>query len=158
MTINERIREIRKAAGLTQQALAEALGVSASNIVSYEAGRRNPSDAVVELIVQKFHVSEAWLRTGEGDMQTPTARIDGVRRMVDDIAANSDSFKARLISALSDLPVEDWEKIEAFARQIVEEGTEELLAAHMREGFTADSPEALADIEMIKRIDSGETD
>ena len=158
MTINERVKAIRKAKGLTLDQFGKTIGVGKSAVSDVEHGRNNVSEQVIRAIIREFGVSEDWLRTGEGNMQTPTARLDGVRRMVDDIAADSDSFKARLISALSDLPVEDWEKIEAFARQIVEEDNEELLAAHMREGFTADSPEALADIEMIKRIDSGETD
>ncbi len=158
MTINERVKDVRKAKGLTMEQFGDRLGVTKATISRIESGSNALTESMLKSVVREFRVSEDWLRTGEGDMQTPTARIDGVRRMVDDIASNSESFKARLISALSDLPVEDWEKIESFARQIVSEDSDELLAAHTREGFTADSPEALADIEMIKRIDSGETD
>ncbi len=41
--MENRIAELRKAAGLTQQALAAALGVSRQTIISLENGRYNPT-------------------------------------------------------------------------------------------------------------------
>ena len=38
-----RIKEMRMAAGLTQQQLADAVGVSSRTIISIETGRYNPS-------------------------------------------------------------------------------------------------------------------
>jgi transcriptional regulator with XRE-family HTH domain len=39
MPLKDRLRELRKAAGLTQQALAVRAGLSVSNVVHIEAGR-----------------------------------------------------------------------------------------------------------------------
>ena len=162
MTINERVKEVRKAKGLTLEEFGNIVGVQKSGLSKVERGENNVSEQMFKSIVREFGVSEAWLRDETGDMFADGIRMEGVRRMVSSLEFDNESFKARLISALSELPESDWLKVEAFCRKLLAEGkaqdTEELLAAHMREGFTADSPEALADIEMIKRIDSGETD
>lgn len=42
MTTGEKIRQARKDAGMTQKALADALGVSESFVSQYEKGKREP--------------------------------------------------------------------------------------------------------------------
>lgn len=69
--MKDRIKTIRKSfpeEGRTQESFADFLGISKSNLVSYELGRRNPSDAVVQLICQKCNVNEEWLERGTGPM------------------------------------------------------------------------------------------
>lgn len=66
--MNERIKKLRKAFDLTQQAFADRLGVKQNTIAKYETNRGTPTTSVISLIVREFNVSEAWLRTGEGDM------------------------------------------------------------------------------------------
>lgn len=69
--VKNRIKEIRKVNNLTQTKMAEVLGISLSNIQSYETGRRTPSDAVIQLLCNKFNVNETWLLTGNGEMSAP---------------------------------------------------------------------------------------
>ena len=71
-TLNERIKKLRKVFDLTQQEFAEKIGTARNNIAGYETGKRSPSEAVVSLICKTFNVSEAWLRTGEGEMFAPS--------------------------------------------------------------------------------------
>ena len=66
--MNERIKEIRKKEGLSQQKFADKLGIARGNIAAYEVGKNAPSDAVISLICSKFNVNEKWLRTGNGEM------------------------------------------------------------------------------------------
>lgn len=66
--MGERIRELRKSLGLTQQEFAERLGIKRNAIANYEVGRNDPADMVVSLICREFNVNEEWLRTGEGKM------------------------------------------------------------------------------------------
>lgn len=68
--MNERIKALRKALGITQQAFADRLGIRQNTIAKYETGRGNPTTAVVSLICREFSVNETWLRTGAGDMFT----------------------------------------------------------------------------------------
>lgn len=46
--MSEALRELRERAGLSQSQLAQRSGVAQPNIAAYEAGRRNPSAAMVE--------------------------------------------------------------------------------------------------------------
>lgn len=71
MTFGERLRKLRKELDLTQQKFADRIGVKRNTIATYEIGRSEPIDAVFSLICQEFHVSEKWLRTGEGEMFVP---------------------------------------------------------------------------------------
>ena len=81
-TTNTRIRKLRKALDLTQQAFADRLGIRQNTVAKYETGRGEPTRAVIALICKEFHVSEAWLRTGEGEMFLPPPRD-----MIDELIA-----------------------------------------------------------------------
>jgi transcriptional regulator with XRE-family HTH domain len=67
--MNNRLKIVRKKTGLNQNDFADALGISVSNISSYESGRRNPSDAFISLICSKYGINEEWLRDGTGNME-----------------------------------------------------------------------------------------
>ena len=71
--MNERIKKLRKHLDLTQQEFADRIGVKRNTIANYEIGRNVPIDSVLSLIVREFHVSEAWLRSGDGEMFAPAA-------------------------------------------------------------------------------------
>ena len=50
MTIGERIKQARKAKGLTQEELAEKLGCTKQSIAQYEKGRRSPKiDGLIKI-------------------------------------------------------------------------------------------------------------
>lgn len=65
--MNERIRQIRKDAGLTLEKFGERIGITASSCSTMESGKSNPSDQTVRSICREFNVSEVWLRTGQGE-------------------------------------------------------------------------------------------
>lgn len=67
--MDERLKLLRKKLHLgSQQEFAKTLGVSVSNIASYESGRRNPSDSFIKLVCSRYDVREEWLRNGTGSM------------------------------------------------------------------------------------------
>ena len=67
--MNERIRMLREALGLTYNDFSEKLGMSISGISEVEKGRRAVQERHIKLILAAFpRVSETWLRTGEGEM------------------------------------------------------------------------------------------
>lgn len=68
MSINARIKEVRKAVGKNQTDFGEIVGLKQSSLGQIETGVRAASDRVILLICEKFNVSESWLRTGEGEM------------------------------------------------------------------------------------------
>ena len=55
--MNNRIEEIRKAAGIRQEDFAKSLGVSRQTISSLETGRYNPSIQLAYKIARYFNLS-----------------------------------------------------------------------------------------------------
>ena len=64
-----RMKQVRKSKKLTLKEIAELVGVTESTVSKYETCKFLPSDAVIQLFCQKLHISESWLRTGEGEME-----------------------------------------------------------------------------------------
>lgn len=117
--MNERIKKLRRSLDLTQQKFADRIGVKQNTVAQYEMGRNVPIDSVIALICREFNVSEKWLRTGEGDMFRPADRNTDIARLTKQLLnEESDSFKNRLISILSNLTVEEWEFLEDKAREL----------------------------------------
>ena len=66
--MNERIKQLRKTLGLTQQEFAERIGVKRNTIAQYETGRNEPIGSVLNLICKEYNVNPDWLRNGSGEM------------------------------------------------------------------------------------------
>jgi Helix-turn-helix. len=125
MEIRDRIKEIRQAKGLTQQEFADVLKVSRNNIAGYETGRTDPSASAISLICKTFSVSELWLRTGEGEMFSDTAREEEISAfMGDTLAAEPEDFRKRFVAMLANLNLEEWKLLEKIAKELVEKDQE----------------------------------
>ena len=59
--------------GLTQSEFARRIGLSQAAFSSIEIGTRSVQERYIISICAEFHVSEQWLRTGEGDMYADPA-------------------------------------------------------------------------------------
>ena len=59
------MKAVRISKGLTQKALAEKMGISASAVGMYEQGRREPSGAMLVAMAKIFGVSTDYLLTGK---------------------------------------------------------------------------------------------
>ncbi len=117
--MNERIKKLRRSLDLTQQEFADRIGIKRGAIANYEIGRNTPADSVISLICREFNVSENWLRTGTGEMFLPADRNADIARLTKQLLnEESDSFKNRLISILSNLTVEEWEFLEDKAKEL----------------------------------------
>lgn len=119
--MNERIKELRKTLGFTQQEFADKIGVKRNTVATYEMGRSVPSDSAISLICREFNVSEAWLRTGEGPMFLERSRDEELSAFLGDLLAGHPDFKRRLISVLSRLDESEWELLEQMADKLVDD-------------------------------------
>lgn len=70
--MDQRIKQIRKSLGMTQDEFASRISVKRNTIATYEAGVREPMPAIISAICREFSIREEWLRTGEGQMRTPS--------------------------------------------------------------------------------------
>lgn len=67
MTINERVKEVRKYLGLTLEKFGQPLGLKKSGLSLIENGINNVSEQLIKSICREYSVDENWLRTGNGD-------------------------------------------------------------------------------------------
>lgn len=119
MTLGERIKKMRKALDLTQQEFANRIGTTANVLTNYETGRRNPSASAFNNICKTFNVSEAWLRTGEGEMFIQVTRDEQIAAWVGKtLTTESDTFQKRFISMLSKLSESDWKVLERMVEEM----------------------------------------
>lgn len=65
--MKNRIAELRGESGLTQQALADELGVSRQTIISLERGKYNPSIFLAHSIASRFGLTIEQVFLFEGD-------------------------------------------------------------------------------------------
>jgi transcriptional regulator with XRE-family HTH domain len=81
MTVNERIRVVRKTLKLSQAEFAKATFISTGYVAELECGHKNANDRIIRLISLTFGVSQDWLKTGNGDMfyKTPDEKL---KRMI----------------------------------------------------------------------------
>lgn len=120
--MKDRIKRIRKDAGLTQEKFAALLGLKRNTIATYETGKSEPMDNVVVSICREFHVTEEWLRTGNGEPYKKRSRNQELLAFANDLMEDVDeSFKKRFILALSKLNESDWETIEKIVESLNKE-------------------------------------
>lgn len=74
--MEKRIKEARKAKGLTLKQLGTLLGISESAVSNIERGRNKPSGSTLMLLCDNLGVNREWLETGKGDMFQPQPQDD----------------------------------------------------------------------------------
>lgn len=77
MPLNEeiinRIKQIRKETGLSQDKFAKAIGVSSGNVSSWELGKALPGALALKSIRENLGYSINWILTGEVETQKEEA-------------------------------------------------------------------------------------
>ncbi len=73
MEPGDRVRIIRKEAGLTQEKFGERLGVSKVAVSKIENKVNSLSDQMRKSICREFRINEEWLLSGTGEMHVSSA-------------------------------------------------------------------------------------
>lgn len=118
--MNERIKDIRKKEGLSQQKFADKLGIARGNIAAYEVGKNSPSDAAVSLICSKFNVNKDWLLTGKGDMYDVPE--DEVADVVSDLLEEDNPFYDLIVGIMK-----TYKKLDGKSQEALKNLSKELL-------------------------------
>ena len=118
--MNERIKKLRKALDLTQQAFADRIGLKRNTIAQYEIGRNEPIDAVILSICREFEVNKEWIETGNGEMFIQKSENEKIAEFLADVLkAGEDDQMYRFIAAISELDENDWNAIRKMAEMFV---------------------------------------
>lgn len=84
-----RLSNLRKAQGMTQEAMAEALNISLEHLSKMERGKRKPSIDLVVAMACYFHVSTDYLLMGKNhDMVDSRIKLLDVVTQLTEIAKN----------------------------------------------------------------------
>lgn len=115
--MKDRLKALRNELNLTQQAFADRIGVKRNTVATYEMGRNEPTDPVIKLICDTFHVNEVWLRTGEGEMRMEIPKDDELMALINkSMHEESGEIRRRIATAVMNLSPEqlractDWIK------------------------------------------------
>ena len=119
--LNDRISSVIETLGMKKTAFAERLNVSQAFVSQLCSGVKQPSDRTISDICREFNVNEEWLRNGTGEMFAEKTIDQELSEFAADLMADEeDSFKRRLIRALSKLNEEQWEVLEQIAKDLTQ--------------------------------------
>jgi len=79
VSINARIKAVRKALGLSQRAFCRGIFLSQGFYAQIESGIKKANERIYELISTKYKVNKDWLLTGKGEMfsgQAPNVELE----------------------------------------------------------------------------------
>ena len=78
ISMNERLKKIRKELNLSQEEFGKRLGITGGGISKLEKGERNITEQMQKSICREFKVNVLWLTDGEGEpfLGVPTTIID----------------------------------------------------------------------------------
>lgn len=69
MNMASRLKMARKSRGYSQEALANAIGVSRGVVSNIEYEKTEPQALVIHAICEELRIDENWLVSGEGEME-----------------------------------------------------------------------------------------
>lgn len=111
--MGERVKELRKALGLSGEKFGEKIGLKRNSLSQIETGKNNLSEQNILAICREFNVNENWLRYGTGEMFKDMTLDEEIISFIGEIQWDtSNTFKKRFISAISKLNEEEWNVLE----------------------------------------------
>ena len=116
--MNKRVKEVRKALGLTLEKFGERVGMKKSGLSQVENGSNSVSNQLFSAIVREFNVNEQWLRTGEGEMFAAASTHDQVEHIVQQALKGNDDFRIQVFTALGEMTDAEWDLVRNFVRKI----------------------------------------
>lgn len=124
--MNERLRGLRKALGMSMEEFGKILGITKSGVSDIENGRRSVTDQHIKMLtIQSLsgkYLNEAWLRTGEGEMFRKRTDNEVLTEFAADLVFEADdSFKKALVTAFAKMDDETWDMFEKWVRKFLEQ-------------------------------------
>lgn len=120
MTAQQRIRLARRHVGLSQAALAAAVGVQRSAVSHWEAiDGKSPSMANLRRVATVTGVQFEWLATGRGRMGISSEETRDAVAAVDALLVD-DPAETRLLAAFRDLPARSRAPLVELVEQMAE--------------------------------------
>lgn len=129
MTVNDRIKEIRKSEKLTLEKFGERIGVTKTAISKIELGNRNVTDQMIKSICREFGYREEWLRDGIEPKQPLKLEEDELAEYIEDLLSTENSTYTLIKSILK-----TYNKLDEKSKQVINNTIDELITEMKKEG------------------------
>ena len=117
--IEERLIQVRKEKGLSQEKFGAAIGMSRSEVKNLEYGKTTLKDITIPLICSAYNVDEMWLRTGVGEMFAHKDREEEIAAYMGRLLEGKCSeFERAILSVMAQTTPAEWDVITAKALQV----------------------------------------
>jgi len=102
MTVNKRVRQLRQALNMSQIDFSKAIFVSKGYTAEIENEHRAANDRIIRLICLTFGASEAWLKSGEGEMfiSSPAEKQERIVSLFNELNPQFQDFALTVIDRL----------------------------------------------------------
>lgn len=117
--MNERIKELRRSLGLTQDEFGGRIGITKSSVSTMESGRSNPSEQTLRSMVREFGASYEWLTTGAGSMFEAGEEAE-IHAMIDRVMAGENENVKDLFKSLTGWNDEDWRQVDRLIDKLLD--------------------------------------
>lgn len=118
--MNTRIKELRKALGMTQEEFGGRIGITKSSISTIESGKSSPSEQTLRSICREFGASYVWLTTGAGSMFENGGDDAALHLMIDRVMASENDRVKSIFKGLGDFTEEDWRQVDRLLDKLLE--------------------------------------
>lgn len=104
MNIANRVKAVRREAGLNQLDFSKRIGITRQYLSLIESGKRSPSDLVKNAICREYNICREWLEDGIEPMH-PTQELNDIALITRAMEGQSES-KKELIRMIASMPDE----------------------------------------------------
>ena len=105
MSINGRIRELRKELKLTQAVFGSKIGIAQGHLTGLESGNKRVTEKTLKVICSVYGVAEKWMRDGTGEMfyKAPTVKVERLTYLFCELIPDFQNYVLQQIEILLEL-------------------------------------------------------
>lgn len=121
--MNDRIKQVRENAKLSQRSFASHIGISGPSVARLESGENSPSEQTIRAICSEFGIRREWLETGVEPMY-PEQVDDGPHALVPDLVdvlSDHPAVLAALRRVVRIMTPADWDRLNEIIDAVMEE-------------------------------------
>lgn len=113
--MNQRIKEVRRSLGLSQEEFGRRLGITKSAVSRIESSLNGASGQTVKSICREFSIDYAWLTTGQGEMFVEND--DQITKLIDTVLAGENEFARAIFRGFAQFSAEDWQQLHGLIKK-----------------------------------------
>lgn len=118
MQLGDRVKELRKALGLTQIEFGKRISASGATVSTTESGKTTPDNQTLSLICREFGVNLDYLLHGTGPRFAPKEATALDR--IDQLLGGGNEFVKSVFVELADLSDEEWQMLHDFVQRVMD--------------------------------------